>query len=132
MGDPTCGGVARGDPREKIARADGRTEIGEVGDKGRGGEGSLGELGLLVGDATLEIGEVTLEVGDKDSTSVSSVFSLSAFLRKCTVDDVGAVDMLMVIVSPGAEPWESVGLCGGVSVSWIFSRSPIDTLLVSV
>ena len=37
---------------------------------------------------------------------------------------------LMVTFSP-MESWESVGLCGGVSVSWMFSRSPTDTLLVS-
>ncbi len=64
--------------------------------------------------------------GEIDSTSVSSVTSLSAFLRYCAV----LLLRLNMTVSP-PDTCESVGLCGGVSVSWMFSRSPTETLLVS-
>lgn len=99
------------------------------GDTAVGEDGLGGDSPRPRGVVTFAMGDVALEEGARDSVSVSSRSS-SPRLWYCTVVPEGEV-MLMVTVSP-PDCWESlVGLWGGVSVSKMFSRSPMDTLLVS-
>ena len=115
MGDPTLGGDAVlcwdfsliGDP----SLNSGVDLLGELtlvdlnpGDIDLTGE-SVSELpvsALALDDVIFVPGDATLDVGDKDSTSVSSVFSLSGRFLNCTVPVEGEI-MLMLTSVPPAE-----------------------------
>ncbi len=102
VGDPNFPSLA--DPNRVLLlkrRAGGDFERNCGGELGGGGDWER-----PLGERTLGEGDATLEVGDKDSRSVSSVFSLSAFERRYWTVELEGDVILMVTVSPT----ESVGL----------------------